>query len=221
MQHTGPQPDVYAYDTSFKPIDNVPIVSGAMDYDDPVSGDTFILVFHESLYYGTTLDHSLINWNQVCAYGIPFGTTNPYDPDHKQSIDVNDSLQISLQPVGTKLQLYTWVPSSQESQNCEHFQMTSLHTWNPKEIVMVQALTQAGSMLWKRHLLSIGALQYYKYLDADSDKALLDSIDPSLVHIGKQISEHCQSWLDFRSWHCIWTASFTIPKDFSLHRMTR
>jgi hypothetical protein len=41
--------DVYAYDTSIKPIENVPIVSGATAYDDPVSGDTFILVFHESL----------------------------------------------------------------------------------------------------------------------------------------------------------------------------
>lgn len=33
---------------------------------------TFILVFHESLYYGERLDHSLINPNQLRAYGISF-----------------------------------------------------------------------------------------------------------------------------------------------------
>ena len=181
--------DVYAYNTSIKPIENVPIVSGATAYDDPVSGDTFILVFHESLYYGTTLDHSLINPNQVRAYGIPFWD-NPYDPDRKLSIDVNDSLQIPLQPVGTKLQFHTRVPSSQELQNCEHIQMTSSHTWNPTEIVMVQTIVPVGSMLWKRRS-SVGALHYYEYLDADSDEALLDTIDPSLVRVGEQISEHC------------------------------
>jgi hypothetical protein len=85
-------------------------VSGATAYDDPVSGETFILVFHEPLYYGTKLDHSLINPNQVRAYGIPFWD-NPYDPDHGVSIDVNNSLHIPLQPVGTKLQFRTRVPT--------------------------------------------------------------------------------------------------------------
>ena len=43
--------DVYAYDTSIKPIDNIPIgrVSGATAYDEFVSGFTFVLVFNESL----------------------------------------------------------------------------------------------------------------------------------------------------------------------------
>ena len=59
--------DVYAYDTSIKPIENVPIVSGATACDDPVTEKTYILVFHEALYYGERLDHSLINPNQVRA----------------------------------------------------------------------------------------------------------------------------------------------------------
>ena len=70
--------DVYAYDTSIKPIENVPIVSGATAFYDPVSGTMLILVFHESLHYGTRLDHSLINPNQVRANGIPFWDS-PYD----------------------------------------------------------------------------------------------------------------------------------------------
>ena len=44
-------------------MQNVPIVTGATAYDDPITGETFILLFHESLYYGKKLDHSLINPN--------------------------------------------------------------------------------------------------------------------------------------------------------------
>ena len=57
--------DVYAYDKSIKPIENVPIVSGATAWDDPHTGETYILVINEALYYGTKLDHSLINPNQL------------------------------------------------------------------------------------------------------------------------------------------------------------
>jgi hypothetical protein len=54
---------------------------------------------------------------------------------------------------------------------------------------MVQEMTQDGSTSWKRHLLSVGSFRHNKSLDADSDKALFDSIDPSLVHVGQRISE--------------------------------
>ena len=36
--------DVYAYDTSIKPLENVPIVSGATAFDDSVTGTTYITV---------------------------------------------------------------------------------------------------------------------------------------------------------------------------------
>jgi hypothetical protein len=188
LQATYRTADVYAYDASIKPIENVPIVTGATAFDDPVSGITFILVFNESLYYGSKLDHSLINPNQVRAYGISFWD-NPYDPDRGLCIDVDDSLQIPLHPVGTKIQFSTRVPTPQELQHCEHIQMTSPHTWNPTDVLMVQEMAQGGSMSWKRHLLSVGPSQRYEYVDAESDDALLDSIDPSLAHLGQRLSE--------------------------------
>jgi hypothetical protein len=44
--------DVYTYDTSIQPaIENVPIVSGATAFDDSTTSNTYILVFHESLFY--------------------------------------------------------------------------------------------------------------------------------------------------------------------------
>ena len=43
--------DVYPYDKLYKSIEGVPIVSGATAWDDPASGQTYILVMNEALYY--------------------------------------------------------------------------------------------------------------------------------------------------------------------------
>jgi hypothetical protein len=188
--------DVYAYDTSIKPIENVPIVSAATAYDDPMTGDTFILVFNKALYYGSRLDHSLINPNQVWAFGIP-SWDDPYDPDKGLSIDVDDSLHIPLQPVGTKLQFRTRVPTAQELATCEHVHMTSPSIWNPSDIVMIQETVQRCSISspWKRQSFSVLSVASIggqcEYLDATSDEALLDSIDPpSLVQVGTLLGRH-------------------------------
>lgn len=132
--HFGP--DVYSYDTSSKLIENIPIVTGATAYDGPVTDMTYILVFHESHFYGARLDHSLINPNQIRAYGIPIWD-NPYDPQQSLAIDVvNDSLSISLQPLGAKLQFRTRVTSC--------ITMTSPQVWNTADVQMVQEMVQGG-----------------------------------------------------------------------------
>ena len=78
LHHTTRTADVYPNDKSYQPVENVPIVTGATAYDDPVSGATFILVINEGLFYGSKLDHSLINPHQIRANGIGFWD-NPYD----------------------------------------------------------------------------------------------------------------------------------------------
>jgi hypothetical protein len=118
--------DVYAYDTSIQPIENVPIVTGATAYDDPTTGTTYILVFNESLYYGTKLDHSLINPNQLRSYEIPLWD-NPFDPMHSLSIEVDTSFHIPLVASGTKVGFRTRMPTPEELRHCEHIQMTSPH----------------------------------------------------------------------------------------------
>jgi len=180
--------DVYAYDTSIKPIENVPIVSGATAYDDAATGTTFILVFHESLYYGTKLDHTLINPNQVRSYGIPFWD-NPFDPTRPLSIDVHDALHIPLRPVGTKLLFTSRVPTATELETCEHIHMTSSAPWNPSDISMLQATHQGGSAHpWKRQVATVDSTyDRYEYVDPSSDDALMDTIDPSLVRLGERL----------------------------------
>jgi hypothetical protein len=179
--------DVYAYDASIKPIENVPIVSGATAFDDPTTGTTLILVFHESLYYGERLDHSLINPNQVRAYGIPFWD-NPYDNARPLCIEVDNDLHIPLRAVGTKLLFHTRVPTASELATCAHIDMTSSAPWNPTDVSMIQATHQGGNSVhpWKRQISSSISAETTtsEYLDPNSDEALLDAIDPSLVFLG-------------------------------------
>jgi hypothetical protein len=104
--------DVYPYDDSYAPMTNVPIVSGATAYDHD-DGNTYILVFHESLYYGTRLKHSLINPNQLHHHGVAFWD-NPYDPNHDLCIDTIDAPPIPLKYSGTKLTFTTKVPNAHE-----------------------------------------------------------------------------------------------------------
>ena len=184
--------DVYAYDTSIQPIENVPIVTGATAYDDPVTGNTYILVFHGSLYYGDKLDHTLINPNQVRSFGIPFWD-NPFDPTRSLSIEVSDDLHIPLRTRGTKVAFTTRVPTADELEKNDHVHMTSAHPWNPADVHMVQATHRGGGThrthptMWKRHIATVNSTNQFEYLDVASDDAYLDSIDPSLVRLGDQL----------------------------------
>ena len=45
-------------------------MSGAAAWADPVDGTTWIMVINEGLFYGSQLDHSLINPNQLRNFGI-------------------------------------------------------------------------------------------------------------------------------------------------------
>ena len=80
LEYTTRTSYVYAYDKDIAPLNNVPIVSGATAWDDLVTGQTYITIINEALYYGTKLYRSLINPNYIQAYGIPFWY-NPYNKE--------------------------------------------------------------------------------------------------------------------------------------------
>ena len=116
-------------------------MSAVTAYNCPRSHTTYILVFNEILYYGTALDHSLINPNQVCHYGIGYWD-NPFDPDHGLQIDICDDIVIPLQRQGTVIGFETRVPTDDELNTCEHIYMTSAQPWDPQQVQY---------NLWKRN----------------------------------------------------------------------
>ena len=130
---TGRTADVYPYDKAYKPITNVPIVAGATAYDNLLTKNTYILVFNEGLYYGTSLYHSLINPNQIRSNWIPYWD-NPYTYDHGLRITPTDFLDISLVVNGTKVQFTTHTPTTDELTTCLNIQVTRPIPWEPEDV---------------------------------------------------------------------------------------
>ena len=58
------------YNAKYDPIPDVKVISGATAYTHPDSNLTYILWIHEALYFGTTMEHSLLNPNQLRHNGV-------------------------------------------------------------------------------------------------------------------------------------------------------
>jgi hypothetical protein len=52
LKYTNCTADVYAYDSSYRPLEGVPTVSGTTLYQDNNTGMLYILIINEALYYG-------------------------------------------------------------------------------------------------------------------------------------------------------------------------
>jgi hypothetical protein len=70
LHYTSRECDVSPYTEVYESVTAVPIVSGATAWTDKRTGLTYILVVNEALWMPDTVTSSLINPNQLRAYGI-------------------------------------------------------------------------------------------------------------------------------------------------------
>ena len=80
-------------------------------------------MINEALYYGTKLDHFLINTNQIRAYGVPFWD-NPYDKERGLTIDVGDTVNIHMNTMGAKIHFETRSTTNKELRECPKLNLT-------------------------------------------------------------------------------------------------
>jgi hypothetical protein len=132
MLYSGHTCDVYLYSKDYEAIKGIPIVTAATAVQDPVTNNTYILVFHEALWYGDRMDHSLINQNQLRHYGL-YVQDNPFDRQNPMEIySPVDEVSISLQSQGTIVYFDSRTPTYHELQECRHIVVTSDAPWNPE-----------------------------------------------------------------------------------------
>ena len=131
------------YNDTYQSIKGVPIVTGATAYTCKRTGDTLILVFHEALWMGDTMDHSLLNPNQLRHYGVRV-QDNPCDASQRMHLSTEDGeLVIPLLSMGTTIYFDTRSPTDQELQQCRHVQhYTSKQEWNPNDIRFPESATR-------------------------------------------------------------------------------
>lgn len=168
LQYTQRIAEVFAYDDSLG-SKTIPIVSGATAYTCPNTQETYILVVNEGLYYGTKLDHSLFNPNQVRMYNNPLWD-NPFDVDHPIGVEL-PNLFIPFSTKGTKLLFRSRAPTAQELESCVHIHITSKKPWDPKRVRLSQVeVEQSGQEM----------ISQYEVDDPRSNEFELKSIDPLL-----------------------------------------
>ena len=172
LQLTQRAADVYAYTKDIAPIKGVPIVSGATAWDDPVTGQTYILVINEGLYYGNKMDHSLINPNQIRDYGIPLWD-NAYDKSRngELSIELEEAIKIRMRSQGTKILFESRAPSKEELEQCTKIQLTSKKEWNPHQVKMSEVIVSSVSAIRENNI----------------EEDLLESIDPALSGLKEKL----------------------------------
>ena len=190
LSYTTRTANVYAYEKTYKPIEGVPIVSGATAWDDPVTQQTHILVVNKALYYGTKLDHSLFNPNQFRHYGIGFWD-NPYDKERGLKIDVNNDITIPMYSKGTKVLFQTRAPTAIELNTCPHIELTSPREWNPNDIQLGEATSMNVRLYDSEYrescLQSQQSHNFYEYIDPTDDEALIHTVEPSYINLKERL----------------------------------
>ena len=91
----------------------------------------YLLIFHESLWMGNKLDHTLVNPNQLQAYGFSI-QHNPFDAK-PLPITIDDA-SVKLYLEGTINCGNTHTPTESELGQLARLILTSPHDWHPHNV---------------------------------------------------------------------------------------
>ena len=117
----------------YEAIKNVPVVCGAMSSTDIVDNQEYILVFFKSLWMGDSLTNSLINPNQLDAFGMDV-QHSPFSTKGLSIQPASHDITIPLQTLGTIIYANTCTPTDQELTTCPHIILSSNADWDPHHI---------------------------------------------------------------------------------------
>ena len=133
IELTGEVVDVVPYHEEYDAKKDVPIVSAATAWTHPDTGETFILDYHQALWYGKEVANSLLNPNQMRFYGHRV-SDDITDKNRRFGIEADNMLYIPFDMKGTVISFDSRVPTDQELQDCRHVTMTSDERWNPATV---------------------------------------------------------------------------------------
>ena len=133
LHHTGKVCEVSPYSDDYEAIKDVPVVCGAMLWTDTADNQEYILVFNQSLWMGDSLTHSLINPNQLRAFGTEV-QDNPFSKERLSIQPSHHDITIPLQTLGTIIYADTRAPTDQELTRNQHIVLSSNADWDPHHV---------------------------------------------------------------------------------------
>ena len=133
LNYTGKVCDVSPYRDDYTPVTNVPIVNAATAWQSSHTGQTYILVFQESLWMGDSMDTTLVNPNQLRHYDIQV-QDNPMSQLPLSIITEDSEFSMELMMTGTIIYADTHTPLDKEISECPHIILSSSQPWNPHDV---------------------------------------------------------------------------------------
>ena len=133
LSHTGQSCEVMPYCDTYDAITDVPVITGATLWTSPNDRDEYILIFNEALWMGDALQHTLVNPNQLRAYGttvqdIPVASSPlMFDPP--------TGPVIPLTTMGTIIYCNTRALTDHELSSLPHIILSSSAKWDPQNVV--------------------------------------------------------------------------------------
>jgi hypothetical protein len=131
---TGKVCNVHAYLDELDAIKDVQIGAGTTLWTDPSSGWSYILEIHQALMFTDSLEHSLLNPNQIRYDGHSL-CDDPWDRHHSLGL-VKRSHQIFIpfQTRGTVIHFESRVPTTDELHTLPMIVLTEDTLWNPANV---------------------------------------------------------------------------------------
>ena len=114
LYFTGQVCDVSPFSNECSSMLNVKVCAAAIAWDDPITGHTSVLKFHQGLWFGSKFPNSLINPNQCRLFSI-FLCNDPFDPHCKMEMyDTETGTVIPLAMHGSTCHFELWAPTKLE-----------------------------------------------------------------------------------------------------------
>ena len=113
-----------------------------LSWEHAVDGTAYLLIFNESLWMGDKLDHTLVNPNQLQAYGVNV-QDNPFDT--KPLSITTDEASVELYLEGTIICGDTRTPTEPELSQLPRLILTSPHDWDPHNVCFPSCNSQSSN----------------------------------------------------------------------------
>ena len=121
------------YSDDYEAIKNVPVACGATLWTDTEDNQEYILVFNKPLWMGDSLTHSLIDPNQLHAFGMDVQDT-PFSTKGLTIQPASHDITIPLQTLSTIIYANPHAPTDQELTTCPLIVLSSNAVWDPHHI---------------------------------------------------------------------------------------
>ena len=113
---------------SYDAVSEIPVARVCTVWTDPATSQEYLLVGDQFLWFGTMMDHSLINPNQLRAFNIPVND-NPFNAKSSFGIEADEAF-IPFRSTGTVISFESRVPTDWEERNLPVILLTG-DRWDP------------------------------------------------------------------------------------------